>query len=202
MTVIGTPSRRAHLVQAALRVMERDGLSGTTVRSVATEAGVSSSTVRRSFDGLDDLLSDVVELVVAGEGDAALWALMTAESDTVAIIRDALRSYLALVQQHPGSEQTMLEATLLGLRRHDLAELPRTQYRRYREVMRELLSIVARRAGIHWELDTDELARFALALTDGITLAWLVDRDGAAAERALDLAAESIARYARAPLHA
>jgi hypothetical protein len=41
-----------------------------------------------------------------------------------------------------------------------------------------------------------DLARLMVTLTDGITLAWLADRDDAAAERALDLAADAIATFA------
>ncbi|TPW75765.1 TetR/AcrR family transcriptional regulator [Schumannella soli] len=197
MTELGTPSRRERLVQAALRVMERDGLAATSTRAIAREAGVSSAAVQREFGGFGPLASDVVEHLVAAEGDAALWALITTENDVVAIVREALRSYLHLVQQRPGAEQTLLEVTLLGLRRADLDGLPERQYERYLEVMRELLAIVARRADIRWDVEADQLARFALALTDGVTLAWLVDRDDAAAERTLELAAETIAAHAR-----
>jgi len=41
-----------------------------------------------------------------------------------------------------------------------------------------------------------DLARLVRAITDGATLAWLADRDDAAAERMLDLAADALAAFA------
>ena len=42
-----------------------------------------------------------------------------------------------------------------------------------------------------------DLARLLVTLTDGLTLAWLADRDDAAAERSIDHAADAISAFAR-----
>lgn len=47
--------RRRRLVEAALRVLERDGLAGFNHRAVAAEAGVPLASATYHFDGIDDL---------------------------------------------------------------------------------------------------------------------------------------------------
>jgi DNA-binding transcriptional regulator YbjK len=57
--------RRRELVDATLRLMERDGAAGVTHRAVGREAGVSAASVGYHFAGIDDLL--VSAMVVATE---------------------------------------------------------------------------------------------------------------------------------------
>ncbi|WP_018181017.1 TetR/AcrR family transcriptional regulator [Jongsikchunia kroppenstedtii] len=53
-------SVRGALIEAAHRVLRRDGAAGLTVRAVATEAGVAPMGVYNHFDGKAGLLSAVV----------------------------------------------------------------------------------------------------------------------------------------------
>ncbi|MFB7756763.1 TetR/AcrR family transcriptional regulator, partial [Streptomyces sp. NPDC056121] len=48
--------RRRQLVEAAIRVMARDGVAKTTTRSVVAEAGVSLSVFHYCFDSKQELL--------------------------------------------------------------------------------------------------------------------------------------------------
>jgi AcrR family transcriptional regulator len=52
---------RGALVDAAVRVLERDGLVGLTVRAVAAEAGVAPMGVYNHFEGKDGLILAVLE---------------------------------------------------------------------------------------------------------------------------------------------
>jgi TetR/AcrR family transcriptional regulator, regulator of biofilm formation and stress response len=47
--------RRQQLIDAALVVLERDGLAGFSHRAVAAEAGVALASATYHFDGIDDL---------------------------------------------------------------------------------------------------------------------------------------------------
>ena len=49
---------------------------------------------------------------------------------------------------------------------------------------------------VEWSIPVHDVARLIVTITDGVTLAWLADRDTAAAERVLDFAADSIAALA------
>ncbi|MFT4228719.1 MAG: TetR family transcriptional regulator [Microbacterium sp.] len=56
--------RRAELVSAARRVMNRTGLGGVNVRSVASEASVSAGSVLYYFSSFDELMFATVEGVL------------------------------------------------------------------------------------------------------------------------------------------
>lgn len=73
--------RRAQLIDAAVRVIAREGVAGLTHRSVAAEASIPKSAATYHFTSLDDLLTaalraDTEQLVAAlptpaGDGDVA-----------------------------------------------------------------------------------------------------------------------------------
>lgn len=58
---MATEERVAELADAALRIVMRDGLSGVTFRSVATESGWSLGAVQKAFTTKQELLGAVVQ---------------------------------------------------------------------------------------------------------------------------------------------
>src|SRR4051795_8216461 len=79
-----TPSRAVEqaLVDAAERVLVRDGLGGLTVRGVATEAGVAPMGVYTRFGSKDGLVAAVLV-----RGFDGLRAAVTADADPDPIVR-------------------------------------------------------------------------------------------------------------------
>ena len=55
--------RRLALVSAAERVLARDGVAGTSVRSICAEAGVSPGLLRHYFDGVQALVAEAYDAV-------------------------------------------------------------------------------------------------------------------------------------------
>ncbi len=187
--------RRAALARAALTVASRDGLAAATTRAIVKEAGMPLASFHYAVESRDQLLRDVIGLVVAEEGQAA-GSLLGDARDIRQAVREALGAYLELVRRDPGHEQAMFELTQYALRTSGLGDLPAEQYESYQATAASLLEAGAERLGIVWSVPVADLARLLVALTDGLTLAWLADRDDAAAERAADLAAEAIAAFA------
>lgn len=56
--------RRVQIAEAAWRVLMRDGLQKTTVRSIVAESGLSSGAIRHYFSSQDELLHFVETLVI------------------------------------------------------------------------------------------------------------------------------------------
>lgn len=196
MTRMSATDRRAALARAALAVIARDGVAAATTRAIVAEAGMPLASFHYAVPSREDLLRDVVELVVAGEGAAADGALALDAPDIRSAVRGVLGSYLDLVRADPGREQAMFELTQHALRSPVLGDLPAAQYDAYRELVSRLLEAGADRHDIRWDVPLADLAALAVALSDGATLAWLATRDDGAAERLLDVAADAIAAHA------
>jgi len=196
VTRISATERRAALARSALAVIARDGVSAATTRAIVAEAGMPLASFHYAVSSRDELLRDVVELVVAEEGNAALTSLLGHATGVRDAIRLALTASLDLVRSDPGREQAMFELTQYALRTASLSDLPPDQYERYRGVAEALLTAGAHRLGIRWSVPSAELAQLLVAITDGITLAWLADRDDAAAERTVALAADALTSFA------
>jgi len=189
---IPAAERRAALAHAAMAVIARDGVAAATTRAIVAEAGMPLASFHYAVGSRDELLSDVIELVVAGEGTATLGSLEIDAPDLRSAVRATFGAYLELVRTDPAREQAMFELTQHALRTPALANLPRHQYSSYHALAAQLLEAGAKRYGAEWSLPIDDLARFVIAITDGFTLSWLADRDDAAAERLLELATDAV----------
>jgi AcrR family transcriptional regulator len=112
--------RRTAIVDAALVVMQRRGISATTVRDVAAEMGTSSGLVHHYYASMDDLLADAFERA-AGDDLAATRTALTG-TDPVARLGEFLASYSR------GDEPTMqlwLDAWADAVRRPALQQTSR-----------------------------------------------------------------------------
>ncbi|WP_051515541.1 TetR/AcrR family transcriptional regulator [Candidatus Blastococcus massiliensis] len=199
MARLAVEERRAALVEAALRVMVRDGLAAGTTRAIVAEADMSLASFHYAFSGRDELLRELVRRVVGREFAAATTDLRP-EDGLVGCLRQAAAGYLAHLEGDPGQEQLMLELTLHALRDAELRPLARAQYRAYTEAASRLLETAAELTGRQWDRPVPELARLLVTLVDGATTTWLVDRDTAATRAVLDAAVELfVARHAAQP---
>lgn len=196
MARMSASERRAALARAALAVVDRDGVHAATTRAIVAEAQMPLGSFHYAVPSRDELLRDVVELVVEGEGDAALAGLLVDAVDPGDAIRRTLTAYLDHVRAAPGREQAMFELTQYALRSPELADLPAEQYARYHALAAEVLTAAEAHLGIRWTVPVADLARLVVTLTDGVTLAWLADRDDAAALRTIDLAADALTAFA------
>ncbi|MEY9872368.1 AcrR family transcriptional regulator [Streptacidiphilus sp. MAP12-33] len=177
--------RREELIEAALKVMIRDGVAKATTRAIVAEAGLPLGAFHYCFRSKEELLHSVVERIMQGAIAPAVAAAV--EGAPVAdVVHDALRAYWARIRATPEEHLLTYELTQYALRQPGLAEVARHQYARYLAVNGESLATMARLGGFAWTVPLPTLARYGLAVLDGLTLQWLIDRDDAAAATALD----------------
>ncbi|MCK1734242.1 WHG domain-containing protein [Bradyrhizobium sp. 138] len=112
---------REALLQAAERVLERDGLAGLTLRAVAREAGVSHAAPTHHFGDLTGLLS---ELAAVGfrQFNAAMAASSNAASTPLEHALARPKAYVAYAQAHPGMYGIMFRTERLDYSRPSLHE--------------------------------------------------------------------------------
>ncbi|AOS61910.1 TetR/AcrR family transcriptional regulator [Actinoalloteichus hymeniacidonis] len=150
--------RRTEIIEATLAVVTRDGAAGVTHRTVAKQAGITTSLSTYYFATLDDLLV------------AALTSVVDIYTERIRQIiddpGDRLRALAELIVESggPGRERALVERELctLAARRPALAPVAR----RWRSDMAELAAT----------LTTDEEAIAELvAVADGLCTAILID---------------------------
>jgi AcrR family transcriptional regulator len=109
------------LLQAAARVLERDGLAGLTLRAVAREAGVSHAAPTHHFGDLTGLLS---ELAAIGFRmfNVAMVAARASETHPMMKGLANAKAYVAYAQAHPGMYSLMFRNERIDMTRPSLHE--------------------------------------------------------------------------------
>ncbi|HMM82974.1 MAG TPA: TetR family transcriptional regulator [Terrimesophilobacter sp.] len=195
MARISSADRREAIIHAALRVIQREGVHGATTRAIVAEADMPLASFHYAFRSRDEMISELISFVVEGEGEAAL-STLSGGRDIRSAVRAGLQAYFDTLTADPSREQAMFELLHYALRTDELNELPRAQYRTYRRTAGDVLAAGAEAAGVSWQRPIDEVARLLVTFIGGLTMAWLADRDDAAAAMTMDFAADSIAALA------
>ncbi|PYC84746.1 TetR family transcriptional regulator [Streptomyces tateyamensis] len=188
--------RREELIEAAIRVMIRDGVARTTTRAIVGEAGLPLGAFHYCFRSKEELLQSVIERIMVRALAPAV-ASAVAGAPVATVVHTTLGAYWERIRQAPDEHLLTYELTQYALRQPELAELARRQYRHYLDVSQSSLETMAELAGIEWTVPAPVLARFALGVLDGLTLTWLLDRDDALADAALAQYADYLLSVAR-----
>lgn len=185
--------RRRQLTEAAIRAMTRDGVPRTTTRSIAAEAGVSLSVFHYCFDSKQALLESVISAITDHYVGVVRQALRP-RGTLRETIRAGFGAYWDHVLAHPGEHMLTYELTQYALRTPGFEQLARRQHERYAEIYRELLEELSAEMPLDLRVPAPVLARYLAALTDGLTLNFLVlGQDAAASAAILDLIADQVA---------
>ncbi len=184
--------RRRRLLSAAFAVISRRGVSGATTRAIVDEAGMKLASFHYAFESREELLAELVNVVV-DEQDVVLDIPPDDSAALGALLEAGLLRYFEQVRDDPLRERAMFELTQFAMRTEGMHDLAVRQYDRYRRLAEAALIEAADRSHSSWRVPVPELAADLVALTDGITLAWLVDGDDDRARRTIAFAARSIA---------
>ncbi|RCW45702.1 TetR family transcriptional regulator [Halopolyspora algeriensis] len=92
--------RSRQLLDAAARLMERDGFHGVSMQALAEEASVSVGLIYRYFGGKDDLLLAVIVDVLEAFATRVPSAVEEAGNDPVERIAAAFRAYCDVIDEH------------------------------------------------------------------------------------------------------
>jgi AcrR family transcriptional regulator len=193
--VATTPKRRRRvhratseeLVQAALRVIARDGVAAATTRKIAEEAAVPLGAVHYWFTDKNALFEEVVREVV-GRLEKAAAPADPARGASVEDVRGGLHAaWDEIVADDPGAQLGLYELTTMALRTPSMRHLARLQYTSYRETVARTIAPVA--AGLD-EQRAATIAELIAVAFDGLCLAWLADPEGSHPADVLDLLAD------------
>src|ERR1700752_3259635 len=111
---------RDALLQAAEKVLERDGLPGLTLRAVAREAGVSHAAPTHHFGDLAGLLSELAAIGYRQFNEAMIAANASGTVQERGMAK--AKAYVAYAQAHPGMYGLMFRTERLDMSRPSLRE--------------------------------------------------------------------------------
>lgn len=186
--------RRELLVQAAIRVMSREGVAKATTRGIVAEADMPLGVFHYCFRSKEELIEQVVITINESTFEAVLPALKGDESFEE-VIQAGLRTYWDHVRQDPKPHQLTYELTQYALRA--TPESAMKQYAVYRDLTGRFLSTLAALTEHEWQVPIDTAARYLLSVIEGVTFQWLVDGDNDAATAVLESFGRSLAALAQ-----
>lgn len=160
--------KREEILATALDVVARDGYRGTTVRDLADAVGLSQTGLLHYFESKDELLAEVLrrrdEADAQGEQD-----LTAAERMAASLRHNATVPGLVMLYA-----QLSVEAADPA---HPAHSYFRDRFAAMRAEIAEVVRAGQRDGTITTALDPERAATLALALSDGLQVQWLYDRD-------------------------
>ncbi|MFC7265875.1 TetR/AcrR family transcriptional regulator [Streptomyces lutosisoli] len=140
------------MIDAAIRLVAREGLTKLTFRSLAAEAGVSLGAVRHSFPAIEDVLKAGLQRCLQ---------LSLAHLESAERIEDFLSPAYDLILSHPDMAAFEVKAMIEAQGRPELLPLARAHYDAFRDFTRSFLEA----QGL---APDDALVQVLMALGDGM----------------------------------
>lgn len=178
---LSADARRQKLIAATLTVMARDGLTATSTRSVASEAGMNQAMLHYTFASKEELLKAALTSLHTEIRDFLVQSVQGARSLRQAVAQLAA-GYWQQIVATPGLQRAQYELTLFALTNAELRPLAQQQYEGYVQVLGEALQAVPGRAPA---LPLPVLAGLCVAGMDGLILQFLATGDVATCEARL-----------------
>ncbi|WP_265445663.1 TetR/AcrR family transcriptional regulator [Flexivirga meconopsidis] len=183
---VAAEQRRTELIDATIKIAVAEGLEAATVRRIAKEAGVPLGTVHYCFGSKAALIAAVAESIEQPDLGAEDLGRLPADQAILAAFREYWRQV--------GSDrrrQLLIYELVAHLSRGGSEARPIAQQlmqRAYGAVLGALETYAAAN-GRAMPDDAMLLARGIVALTDGVSLSWIVDDDDESANRILEVVA-------------
>ncbi|WP_405558476.1 TetR/AcrR family transcriptional regulator [Streptomyces sp. NBC_01171] len=192
MPYIEASVRHRQFVAAARTVLARDGVGRTSLRAVATEAGVPLGTMQYVFPSKELLLRAVIEDVIEETAEVFRAAADLDGGLEHAIRRGVEDFWVRLVDGRSDLQVMQYELTNHALRTVGMESLARWQYERYAAVVADWCQQAAQRAGEICAVPFAQLGRLVVAGLDGLIMQYVCDPHPARSRQDLEAVTEML----------
>jgi AcrR family transcriptional regulator len=195
--------RRVALVEAAIRVMTRDGVARATTRAIAGEAEMPLGIFHYAFRSKHELLLRVTQEIARqskGDIDAAVLSKPGVQLEEVATA--GLMAYFDHVVAHPKEHLLTYELTQFALREEGFEGVAKEQYEYYLQENEALLAAFAEIMEIEWVAPLRVVNRYVLSVMDGLALNYLAIGNEEEAREVVRLGVRSLSLMVRPREHA
>lgn len=179
---ISAQERREQLVEAAIRVMSREGLERATTRRIAQEAGTTQGVFHYAFRDKNELLTEVVGAITL-EIENILRKSVDPSLGLTQAINDAIQGIWSYVQRDDGLQLMQYELTIFCRRTEGFEWLAEWQYARYTASTLEIFTQSLQ--GEKLQIALPELTNFIVAAVDGLIIQYEVLHDASRTEKDL-----------------
>lgn len=172
----------SQIVQAAIRVLARQGYARTSLMDIAKEAGMSKGAVHYHFPTKDALIQVVLETACDTVARRTLDAWETGGGNALAALRSSIEELWRVRAEK--TDETLVVADLLAQSQYDEALRPKlAAYYRYaaaqvhEHLMQHIVAI-----GLRPKVPPEVLPRILLGLLDGLVMQAFVDGEALKAD--------------------
>ncbi|MCF3139836.1 TetR family transcriptional regulator C-terminal domain-containing protein [Paenarthrobacter sp. AR 02] len=163
---IDTEARTAAIAEASLRVLERDGLAGLSVRGVAAEAGIAAASLRRAFATQHALREYCLQLIE----DRVTARVAALELTGRALVEGLLMQLLPLDNERRLELVAQVQLGVLSLTDSGLRPAAVRLSEAVDRACHAALQILAEAGQLHRDRDPEYEAQRLRALLDGIAM--------------------------------
>jgi TetR/AcrR family fatty acid metabolism transcriptional regulator len=188
------PTRTREIGEAALRVVARAGLEGTTMQAIADEAGLAKGTLYLYFDSRVELVDHLAQEAF-GELRLAVAETLGAEGPALARLEAAVRSHIEFFERRRDLFRLFVSVAHPGPGPERSARISRSSnplYRAYLELLGSFFS-EAQASGELRPLRPDRLALFVAEGLSGLMLRRLGEPDPPPVEEDVRLVVDALA---------
>ena len=185
---------RAELLTAAARVFERRGYSGASISEIAEAAGFSHGAVYSNFESKEDLFLALYERWVA-DRVSEIEATWNADGTVVERARATAVEWIEHFRGDPRAFLLRLEFVIRGVHDPELRRKLGTRVGAVPLAIKRLIEDALRREGVS-SSGAEELALALQALSIGLALEALSNREAVSPDLAGDLAARLVESFA------
>lgn len=164
----------AHIVDAAMRVLARQGYAHSSLMDIANEVGMSKGAVHYHFPTKEALITQVLEKALDKVASRTRTAWVEGEHPLVAI-RAALRELWAVRADQPDEVKVIADLVAQSLHDDKLREPLANYYKIAFKQVEDHLRANAEALGLKPKIDPHFVPRILHALLDGMMLQRVVD---------------------------
>lgn len=189
----------SRIVRAAVRLINRTGVDGTTLPAICRESGVDEATLRTRFGSANDVFIEIARFMMAAYG-VAIVSTMARRRSLYESIRLAQHSFLEVVQEHRETQSALMAIRIAATVDPRIGVRPGAAASLHEELITNAelwLEETGRVHDVTWELPPRLLASFVSASLTGVVVDYLARPDIDASRTMVDLIAFDLSRRGR-----
>lgn len=183
--------RRQQLIEAAVRLMWRDGVEKATLRAIAKEAGAPLASVHYCFTDKDELMQAAVEHWL-GELVGSITEDIEVEGGLRSVVRRIADGFWLSLEMNPPNVLAQLELVLWAIREGGHNGLAQSIYARHEQVLGDVFARALSCAGEQSSVPTEQIARAFVGALDAGSLQFLADPTSTNPREVFDLMINSL----------